>query len=240
MQKKTVKDMADYCNLNSLTLLSDYDATFWTEYKANYTRFDNIFKKLFKTFEYFDQLVEDSTAAVTAEFRTSVYNWLLMNHKRYDEIWRINVIDDTTYSITDNYSLTEEYIGNGSNANSVINGQRTDVNNSQIGSQNVYNQNNVTAFNTNTENTNNSATNATGTRNDIEQYTKGQEEHTARGTNTDSHNLKRYGNIGTMSSDDIMRKHDDFWKAYNFYMFVFEEISQQFFRLGKEDESFYD
>lgn len=240
MKKKTVKDMADYCNTRNMYILSNYSADFWEEYKAHYENFDNMFKKLFKTFVYYDQLQEDTLEEVTLEFINTVKDWLRMNHKRYSELWRINVVDDTTYSITDNYNLMEEYTGSGNNANTVRNGQRTDINNTQIGNQNLFNQNNVTAFNTNTETTNSSQATANGTRNDIEQYTKGSEEHTARGTNSDTHTLKRYGNIGTMSSDDIMQKHDNFWKAYNFYMFVFEEINQQFLMLGKEGESFYD
>lgn len=230
---KTVKQMYQRANQTQTALLSNYTADFWEEYKSNYDRFDNVFVSLFKSFIYFDQEEDETIEEVTTHFINQVYNWLLMNSKRYSEMWRINVIaDNEKYSITDNYYLTETYSGSNSNQGAMISGQRTDINNTQVGSQNTGNVNKVTAFNSNTENTNTSNTQSIGTRQDIEQFTKGQETDTTQSTGSDAHTLTRSGQIGVMTADDVMLKHENFWKSYNFYMFVFNEIRDKFLLVG--------
>lgn len=215
-------------------LLSNHNAEFWTEYLANYPQFDDVFRGLYKSFEYYDQDRDESVASVQARFTDRVKNWLILNSKRYSELYRIHVVpDDKHNSITDNYYLKETYTGTNSGQGAITTGQRTDVNNTQIGSQNTGVVNKVTAFNSNNENTSTSGTSQNGTRQDIEQFTKGQQTDTSQSSGQDAHTLIREGQIGTMTAQDVMEKQNKFWQTYNFYMIIFKELELHFLKVGE-------
>ena len=219
-------------------LLTDFesaqDVDWWSEYKNAYEVFDWQFKQQFSSFVFFDQESEDTDADVAEKFGMTIYSWLAMNDKRYAELYRIHVIpDDDAYALTNNYDMHENYSGNSTGASSVISGQRTDITYDNIGEQNATNLNKVTGYNSSSENTNDSATSATGTREDTHQFTKGQEQDTSRTTGTDGHTLRRYGNIGVMTVDDLLKKHSDFWQLFNFYKIVFDDICKNFLLIGR-------
>lgn len=230
---KTVKEMYQLTNQNQTPLLSNYSSVFWTEYVSNYSNFDNQFASLFKSFIFFDQEENETISEVQSHFTTRVYNWLMMNDKRYSELYRINVIpDDAHNSITDNYFLKETYNGTNNGQGTITTGQRSDVNNLQVGSQDTGVVNKVTAYNSNNENTQTSGTSKNGTRQDIEQFTKGQQTDTSQSTGAEAHTLTREGQIGTMTAQDVMDKQQKFWKAFNFYMFIFNEIQEKLLKVG--------
>lgn len=225
---KTVKDMYNITSRTEVPLLSSYNADFWSEYISNYKEFDNVFKSMFKSFRFYDQELEETDIEVTNNFIEVVRNWLRLNHKRYSELWRVNVVNDSEYSIIDNYDIKEEYTGNESNQSSTKEGQRTDVDNLKVGNQNTSDVNKVTAFNSNNENTKTTSSNATGTRNDVESFTKGEQTNITNHNMEDGHTMRRHGNIGVMTQTDVMERHSDYWKKYNFYVFIFQEINDQF------------
>lgn len=99
--------MYKYCKDNSLKLLSDYNGTFWSEYKTNFTRYDFLFRRLFYSFFYFLQEKNEPISDIVTDFTNEVYAHLLANDKKYSELYRINVLDDTSYSLLDNYNVTE-------------------------------------------------------------------------------------------------------------------------------------
>lgn len=229
-----VKDMYEYTKENSIKLLSDFTADFWADYKTNYTYFDDLFKKFYKSYLYFEQEddSEDTVQEVQSEFTTSVYEWLLLNAKRYSEIYRINVINDETYSIVNNVDLTEENEHGYEKEKEAIYGQRTDVNNLQIGEQHFSGLDKNTPHNSNDENSFTSDENYSGTRNDITQFTKGQENDNSGEVLNGSYETHKYGNNGNVLPVEIMNKHLNFWDKYCFYRFIFDEIAEQFLRLA--------
>lgn len=96
-----VKDIYKYQKEEQAPMLSGYTADFWTPYRNNYAYYDRIFKKKYASFFPYDQTgnVED----VAEDFSEDVKAWLMMNDKRYSELYRINTItDDEKYSLTDN------------------------------------------------------------------------------------------------------------------------------------------
>lgn len=223
-----VKDMYSYSKINNVKLLSDYNANFWNHYKTNYTYYDKMFMKLFKSFYYYDQEDEELISSTVNEFVDNVYLWLLMNDKKYTELYRIEVLDDTNYSLLDNYDMYEDYSKSNDIQGSAMYGQRTDVDNLQVGNQNTSDVNKVTAFNSNTENTKNTVTSSNGTRNDIDQFTKGQQNDTIHNTDDETYNGHRHGNIGVMTQSDVLDKFTNYWNRYNsFMMKVFKDISEQ-------------
>lgn len=87
-------------------MLSDYDAIFWVVYYTQHQYFDRVFRNKYKSFFPMDQ--DGDISDVSDSFREDVYSWLMLNDKRYRELYRVNVIEDNeAYSLTNNYDLTE-------------------------------------------------------------------------------------------------------------------------------------
>lgn len=231
---KTIKEMYNYTKTNETPLLSNYSAEWWAEYVNNYSIFDNMFAKMFKTFVYFDQEEEQTIDEAQEDFTNTVYNWLMFNDKRYAELYRINVIpDDDSYNLAYNYDRHETYSGNNNVAGSSITGQRTDVTYDNIGSQNSSNLDKVTGWDSGAENTRDSSNTSTGDRQDTHQFTKGQEQDTSRTQGTDAHTSHIFGNIGVTTVDDMLKKHSDFWQLFNFYQIIFNDICKNFLLIGR-------
>ena len=96
-----IKDIYKYQKDIPAPMLSSYTGDFWGEYRNNYTYFDRIFKKKYASFFPYDQ--DGDVEDVAADFSDDVKAWLMLNDKRYTELYRINEItDDDKYSLTDN------------------------------------------------------------------------------------------------------------------------------------------
>ena len=226
---KTVKELYQITKLNEEPLLSDYNAEWWTEYVTNYTDFDAMFAKMFKTFVYYDQDSEDTVEDIQEDFTHTVERWLMMNDKRYAELYRIHVIpDDDSYNLAYNYDRHETYSGNNNVNGSSITGQRTDITYDNIGDQNSSNLDKVTGWDSGTENTKDSSNTSVGSRQDTHQFTKGQEQDTSRTQGTDAHTSHIFGNIGVTTVDDMLKKHSDFWQVFNFYQIIFNNLLSYF------------
>ena len=61
---------------------------FWAEYRTNYARYDAVFNRMFNSFWFFMQLPDDTVDEVTEQFRDAVYDHLLINNKKYQELYR--------------------------------------------------------------------------------------------------------------------------------------------------------
>lgn len=133
MKLKTVNDMYNYTKTVSNRLLSDYSAEFWEEYKKEYQRYDALFRRMFYSFRYYMQEEDESIANVASNFSEDVYNHLMMNDKKYSELYRIHVIADDNYSITDNYNVTEKMSKDTSKDSSDTYGERTDITADELG-----------------------------------------------------------------------------------------------------------
>lgn len=234
MKLKTVKQMYNVSKEIPTPLLSNFDADFWQEYIDNYTVFDKFYMHLYKSFEYANQDDENMTdSEVQTDFTQDVYMLLMKNSKKYTELWRVATIQDNeAYELTNNYDIHETYSGTNASQGAAITGQRTDVSYDNVGSQNSAGANKVTGWNSSSENALDSNTGTIGTREDTHQFTKGQEQDTSRTQGQDSHTLRRYGNAGVMTVDDILKKHNDFWLVFDFYQVVFDDICKELLLIG--------
>lgn len=237
---KTVKDLykmskealVPYPLLTSYTPAGDID--WWNDYRENFSVFDEQFMRQFKTFVFFDQESDETDDDIMANWQSTLYSWMMMNDKRYAELYRIHVIpDDEAYALTNNYDLHETYSGTSTGQSATITGQRTDVTYDNIGSQNSSNLNKVTGWNSGSENTRDSSNSSVGDREDTHQFTKGQEQDTSRSQGTDGHTLRRYGNIGVMTIEDMLQKHENFWQLFSFYKIIFDDICKNFLLIGR-------
>lgn len=231
---KTIKELYLISKENETPLLSNYSGEWWADYVTNYTYFDSLFAKMFKTFVYYDQDSEETAEDIQEDFTDTVKLWLMMNDKRYSELYRINVIpDDDAYELTNNYDLHETYSGSMASNGASVTGQRTDVTFDNMGNQNTAGINKVTAFNSATENTDTSNEQAYGSKQDTHQFTKGQETDTNRIAGTDAHTLRRYGNIGVVDVDTMLQRHSNFWQLFNFYQMIFNDICKNYLLIGR-------
>ena len=233
---------------------------FWEVYRTNFEYFDRLFYKTYRSFILFNS-DGDTKGEVAVDFRNDCYAWLLANDKRYTELYRLQLVDDDEYNFMFNYDMSETYSGTTSRTGSETLGQRqdshsgsatvgghTDTHNNDItyGAVSNSDETKVSAFNesgySNKEKTDHTeaqridqyrATDTIGSRTDSNSGTdtKGSQQNSSSESGTDGHTLTRRGNIGVETTSDIMRKHVDLWKAFNFYKIVFDDIANEFLRV---------
>lgn len=307
--KVTVKQIYNYCKAHNTKMLSNYTSTFWNEYKSNSTRYDFLFMRLFKSFEYIETDFETLDDAVE-DFISSVYAHLLVNDKKYSELYRINVLDDSTYSMLDNYNLTETMtkqdsnsvtlsVGEQTDSSSQSVGERTDSNSQSVGARTdqltmvrdthtdtlttdldevrTKQLNGVSPFDRATPDSGTggvsvggmydatSSDTQTNPRTDVSTQEYGQHtdtdtnvvgaqtvtgsnvvgaqtvtgsvtngsrtDHTT-GSSNESYTLTRVGNIGIQTPTDILDKHRTFWSAFEFYEYIFQQLSYDYLEIG--------
>lgn len=100
-----IKDIYNYRRDDNSPMLSPYepsgDIDFWKPYRDNFAYFDRMFMKKYRSWFPMDQ--EGDLEEVAVDFAYDVKSWLMINNKRYAELFRIQSIpDDTKYSLTDN------------------------------------------------------------------------------------------------------------------------------------------
>lgn len=196
-------------------MLSNANYDFWLPYINNQQQMDNMFARTYANFEYFNPLLDgdESEHDVLQSFRTDIGNYLFLHRKRFEEMFRIQGLDDADLPMTYNYDMTEIMDKDVTNQNTTnygarsdsnqennsttlgarldttsendasISGQRTDIDNLQVGNQKQSDVNKVTAFNSNNENTNTTNANEIGSRNDVREFTEGQQTTTLQSQN---------------------------------------------------------
>jgi len=127
-----IKDIYEYNKEENIKMLSGFTSSvdpthdFWKPYRDNYTYFDRMFKKMFSSWFPFDQ--EGELADVSEDFAEDVKAWLMINDKRYSELYRIQTIaDDEKYSLTDNVYEVETIEETGEHSSEFNKGAQTDT-----------------------------------------------------------------------------------------------------------------
>ena len=241
-----ISDIYKQNETSGTKMLSDFPADFWEDYRTNYTKYDKVFRRMFYSFYYFMQSPEETVVDVSNNFREDVYNHLLMNEKKYEELFRIQVIPDEDYSLTNNYDVTEHMEKEGSEENDNTYGQRIDSGSYTKGAREDGTTTNLGAqSNTKTESVSpyDSAEYANHTRTvdsigarqdgisfnegqqlDSSSNTKGQQIDDLDRTYNEDYTLHRVGNIGVQTVSDMLAKHIKLWTQWEFYEYIFKEI----------------
>lgn len=263
MWKESVKD--------GVPLLSAYPAEFWSFYRSNHVRFDALFRQMFLSFTYFLQDSSENTDTVTTNFISAVYNHLLINHKKYDELYRVELLEDTDYRFNVNYDIHETFsgtssgttsntIGSRTDNSSVTYGQRQDTTNSTKGGRtdnttltkgshtdnlehDISPDDSEDFFNhrkdTNVYGSEQDTTNFTqGSQTDSDTFTKGSETDSSSATTgqqinsgtssgTEGHTLDKKGIVGNITPAKLLEQHENFWRIYEFYKYIFKQISEE-------------
>ena len=111
MKRSRVDEIYKYCSDNNLAMLSDYGSDFWETYLSNHEYFDRLFMKTYRKFVVFgsESYEENPVEENSIDFILDVKSWLMANDKRYSELWRMQSIADTDYSVLDPYNVTETH-----------------------------------------------------------------------------------------------------------------------------------
>ena len=229
----TVKEMYAYTKENHIKLLSDYTAEFWAEYLQNYEQYDRLFNRMFLNSYYFIQETDEPVETVQPNFTEAVYDLLLMNTKRYSELYRINVVDDEAYSIIDNYDVTETREGSFSKDITDNFGQRVSTGNDVSGAQINTVTGEVAPYDSETFANESKSTQNLGQRTDTNARTVNAVEDSHAHEGTDEYELHRKGNIGVQTQSEVMEKHKKFWLGYNFYKIIFDDINKELLLIEK-------
>lgn len=134
-----IKDIYNYRRDDNSPMLSTYEPSgldFWKSYRDNFAYFDRIFMKKYRSWFPMDQ--DGTLQEISEEFAEDVKGWLMINDKRYSELYRIQTItDDEKYSLTDNVYEHEIIDRDTSSSGSNVKGQETitDTATNQYGQQ---------------------------------------------------------------------------------------------------------
>lgn len=246
---KTVKEMYESAVLKDTALLSTYGGDFWNEYIQNHKEYDRLFMRMFKNFIYFLQDGSESIDVVLTNFIEDVKLHLMVNSKKYSELYRTYVVSDNDYMLLDNYNVKETMSKQNSNEGSDVLGARNDVTNDTIGAittnttSTIGEQTNseikkVSPYDSNSFNNESGTDSSFGTRSDSGNtttnehtdnltFTKGQQTDSHSNTSTESYELTRKGNIGVQTGADMLKKHNSFWTPYEFYTMIFKDICKE-------------
>ena len=246
---KTVKDMYESAVLKDTALLSTYGGDFWNEYIQNHKEYDRLFMRMYKNFIYFLQDGNESVDVVLTYFVEDVKLHLMVNSKKYSELYRTYVVNDTDYMLLDNYNVKESMNKQNSYEGNDVLGKRDDVTNDTIGAittnttSTIGEQTNseikkVSPYDSNSFNNESGTDSNFGTRSDSGNtttnehtdnltFTKGQQTDSHSNTSTESYELTRKGNIGVQTGADMLKKHNSFWTPYEFYTMIFKDICKE-------------
>ena len=226
----TVKDMLEYCQEETKKLLSDFgsDGDFWTDYRTNSSDYDKLFSRYFTSFRYFAQEVgnEETLAEITERFIFDVKMHLTMNKKMYEELYRIEVLQDEDYGLFDNVDYTEEQTGHDNIEGQYISGSRTDNVNENVGNRVDITEHEVSAYNSGDYQPQSQDTTTIGAQQNGTQTTVGQETDTNSQDRWNTNTTKITGKNSWSSKGELINDHIRTWNNYEFYYKIFLNISR--------------
>ena len=246
--KAQIQDIYNYCVKNSRPLFGSVSGfSFMADYAENHAAFDFFFNKRFSSFRYLTEFAKNSTAEnVYNNFTQGINAFLFFNKKRFDELYRVQVLNNDAYDIVNNYDLTEtssrtesgsDSRNYGARSDSDTFGARTDTSEVTNGKQNSTTEKSIAGFNSSNYSDSDKETTTIDGYTDGGSTTKGAQNdthttgaHTDTGTtsNSETVNLRRFGNIGVQTAAEIIGGHVKLWENFNFYEILFTEIAREF------------
>ena len=237
----TVQEIYKQAQSKQEPLLSRCSSSFWLPYLSQYEIYDKTFLNMYRTFKY-AYYGESGTDEYT-EFAESVKSVLLMYNKKYEELLRMENIDDELYNILDNYDVTETLTRDTKNDSTENIGERNDS--TVYGTQSsdttqsmptitTSRENTVSAFDADeysprektTETTDSYAIDTQRTdESHTDSTTSGAQENKTAGKGHEEYELKRKGNIGVMTQSDVLLKHLELWTPWSYYKMIWQDIA---------------
>lgn len=223
----TVQQMYEKTKADNIPLLSDYVAEYWANYLANYERYDRIFNRLYKSYYFFNQDANLTADDVQPDFTESVYDLLIMNDKKYKELYRVAILEDISYALTGNYNMTEhKELEDGKTIIDAL-GERVVSNTSTQGAQNVDTTGKVAPYDSEQFSNKDSEQTQYGQRTDSSTSTAEEVTDTHTHAGTEEYTLTREGNDGRFKPEELIDSHIKLWNGFNFYKTIFADICKE-------------
>lgn len=227
-----INGMYRYAKENNEKLLGSYAGTWWADYLSNSEQYDAVFNRLYYSFYYFMQSSVETVDDVLAHWQEDVENLLLLHDKEFSELWRVKVLAADAYNLVNNYDMTETL----QKTTGESLGSRSDSYTNTVGAQNNSTTNKVAPFDTEQFKNEGQMETSLGNRSDSGSATTGAQQNSG----SENYTLKRSGNIGTMTSTDVMQKHVNFWTAFDFYHYVFGVIARELITVNAGGDDYAD
>lgn len=222
-------------NDNEEALLpTDTGLDFWDEYEDNTQSYDRAFDRLFSSFKYFKYI--DSLENARTLFKTDVYDYLLLNRKKFEELYRVNVLADTDYSFTSNLDYKKTMSGSKNSNGSYISGQRQDSGSDSIGQQQNTVEGQVAAFDTSSYSPKDKSIENLGAQQNTNSYTKGAQTDTNSNAELTGETVEVKGLNSDKPMSSMIDKHIKLWTPYEFYTYIFKSISKEFLLVGDTED----
>lgn len=225
-----VIDLYKAVGIGESLLPTGTDFDFWEEtYEANTAVYDREFARRYTSFEYFDFMEADTIAEARENFHADVLSILTFNKKRYEEMYRVFLVEDEDDPITCNYDMTET---TGAQHTSSVKGEQTNTTGAQENTTGAQTDtHNVAPYNSGTLTAESSDVSGSRTDNFGEREdTDGERTDTY---DSDEWTLTRKGNIGVQTAADILRLHTQYWtETYKFFNLIFDDIAKQLLMVG--------
>lgn len=228
----TVKDMFDFASDTLVPLLGSYQLVtydFWSEYMSNFEEYDKLFCTMYKNFFYFDQDGTEPVDDVFERFCDSVNGLLMMNRKKYAELYKIELLTIDGSSILSDYKITEEKENERGVEREYVSGERQDTGEDVSGQRTDVETNQVMAFNSTEFVDSTKTTDQKGSETDTTEYNKGEQTDTENVSETGSHTITTTGTKGNPYEN--MTKYMEAWDSYSFYRKIFNDIAAEFLLL---------
>lgn len=222
----TVRDMYTYAVQNNIKLLSTYSGGFWAEYLANSSVFDKKFMRENASFRYYFDNENAVLEDVVTNFVEDVYNHLLINDKKYSELYRIYTLEDAKNDFLNNYNIKEDITKDANNSQDNQYGQRIDNTLDTIGSRTDSYEREVSAYNSEQYSKDSLETDTLGQQQNSSGFTKGNQRDVLGTTIDEDITREKKGYFNTNTSD-LLGKHDKYWTTYRFYSYIFMEIKKE-------------
>ena len=109
------------------TLFPSSSFAFWEDYTANSAAIDRYFENRYHSFLYARSFKEDAAdSTILTHWKDTITAHFFINAKRYNELYRVQVLDPTSYDIINNYDLTESSERDNTGTQTQAYGQRID------------------------------------------------------------------------------------------------------------------
>lgn len=228
--QRTVKDLYDWQHnhgvpgmerylLSNFSSAVDSENDFWENYRDNHLMYDWYFARRYRNFRYYGQDVEGDNPVedVYVDFVDEVYNFLQINDKKYSELYKIELLENTS-SPTSDYNITETR--NRTLNSEYVSGQREDRSSSTQGASSSTRTDSTKAYNSASFVDVGQSISTSQPRTDSGSINKGEQTDTEEKTYTDTHT--ETGSKGNPSEN--LEKYKEVWNGFSFYSMIFDDI----------------
>lgn len=206
---------------------------FWQEYNDNYGGIQKIIDMrmltLFGNFEscrtpydfeidIYKYNPDGDVYMYLSLFLDGIISLFTANAKKYNEIWRVNVVNDDDYMLLNNYDMSETITRN-------LSAKGSANNTTQVGNQTSTNTDKSAPYDSESFYNDMQRTNTIGAREDSGNTITDNSE-------TETTTTNKRGNIGVQTGSDMLEKHQKLWTKFEFYDMILKDIAKELLYLA--------